>query len=68
MSVDPDGEVDVLWHVSPTRTVSVGIGPAGRLTYAALFGDAQSYGTEWFVNEIPQAVLVNLSRVIGARP
>ncbi|MGB7218158.1 MAG: hypothetical protein WBD07_05070 [Vicinamibacterales bacterium] len=68
VSVDPDGEVDVLWYISPTRTLSVSIGPAGRLTYAALFGDTRSYGTEWFVNEIPQAILLNLSLVIGARP
>jgi hypothetical protein len=68
VSVDPDGEVDVLWHVGPTETFSVSIGPAGRLTYAGLFGDAQSYGTEWFGNEIPQAVLLNLSRIVGAKP
>ena len=68
VSVDPDGEVDVLWHVRPTETFSVSVGPAGRLTYAGLFGDTQSYGTEWFGNEIPQTILLNLSRVVAAKP
>lgn len=64
VSVDPDGEVDVLWHEAPTRTLSVSIGPKGRLTYAAMLGGAQSYGTEWLANEIPQPILSNLSRVL----
>jgi len=64
VSVDPDGEVDLLWHETPTRTLSVSIGPKGRLTYAAMLGGAQSYGTEWLANEIPQPILNNLSRVL----
>jgi hypothetical protein len=63
VGVDPDGEVDVLWHVDPRTTFSVSIGPLGRLTYSGLYGDVQSYGTEWFFNEIPQAILLNLSRI-----
>jgi hypothetical protein len=66
VSVDPDGEVDVLWHTDPRRTFSVSIGPSGRLTYSGLFGDAQSFGTEWFLNEIPRAILLNLSRITHA--
>lgn len=65
VSVDPDGEIDVLWHIDPRKTFSVSIGRAGRLTYSGLYGDAQSYGTEWFFHEIPQAILLNLSRVTG---
>src|SRR5262245_935156 len=37
VSVDPDGEVDVLWHIEPRRTFSVSIGPYGRLTYSGLY-------------------------------
>lgn len=64
ISVDPDGEVDLLWHVSPTRTLSISVGPGGRLTYSALIGDAESFGTEWLSDEIPESVLSNLSRVL----
>jgi hypothetical protein len=65
VSVDPDGEVDLLWQLDPTRTISVSVGPNGRLTYAALMGMAQSYGTEWLANEIPQPILDSLTRVLN---
>lgn len=64
VSVDPDGEIDVLWHVNSKRTFSVSVGPSGRLTYSGLFGDTQSFGTEWLSNEIPQTILLSLSRVL----
>jgi len=64
VSADPDGEVDLLWQLDPTRTISVSVGPNGRLTYAALMGTAQSYGTEWLANEIPQPILDSLTRVL----
>ena len=65
VSADPDGEVDLLWQLDPTRTISVSVGPNGRLTYAALMGTAQSYGTEWLANEIPQPILDGLTRVLN---
>jgi hypothetical protein len=64
VSVDPDGEVDLLWQRDPTTTISVSIGPNGRLTYAALVGTAQSCGTEWLAGEIPQPILDSLARVL----
>jgi hypothetical protein len=64
VSVDPDGEIDLLWHVDSRKTFSVSVGPNGRLTYSGLFGDSQSYGTEWFFNELPQPILLNLARVV----
>ncbi|OLC45099.1 MAG: hypothetical protein AUH43_16910 [Acidobacteria bacterium 13_1_40CM_65_14] len=64
VGVDPDGEIDLLWHVDSRKTFSVSIGSNGRLTYSGLFGDVQSYGTEWLFNEIPQTILFNLSRVV----
>ena len=67
VSADPDGEVDLLWQLDPTRTISVSVGPNGKLTYAALIGTAQSYGTEWLSNEIPQPILDGLTRVLNAK-
>lgn len=65
VSADPDGEVDLLWQLDPTRTISVSVAANGRLAYAALIGSAQSFGTEWLANEIPQQILDNLARVLG---
>jgi hypothetical protein len=66
VSADPDGEVDLLWQLEPTRTISVSVGPNGKLTYAALMGTAQAYGTEWLSNEIPQPILESLTRILHA--
>jgi hypothetical protein len=63
---DPDGEVDLLCQLDPTRTISVSVGPSGKLTYAALIGAAQSYGTEWLADEIPHPILDSLTRVLNA--
>ena len=64
VSVDPDGEIDLLWHVDSRKTFSVSVGPNGRLTYSGLFEDNQSYGTEWFFYELPQPILLNLARMV----
>jgi hypothetical protein len=66
VSADPDGEVDLLWQMEPMRTISVSVGPNGRLTYAALIGTAQIYGTEWLSDEIPQPILDSLTRVLAS--
>jgi hypothetical protein len=64
VSADPDGEVDLLWQIDPKNTISVSVGPTGQLTYAALIGSAQIYGTEWLSNEIPPPILDSLTRVL----
>ncbi len=63
VSVDPDGEVSVSWNLDSDWVFSVSIGPTGRLSYAGLFGTSKAYGTEWFLNEIPEAVLDGLTRL-----
>ena len=67
VSVDPDGEVAVSWNVDSNWIFSVSIGPTGRLSYAGLFGTGKAYGTEWFLNEIPEAVLDNITRLFTTR-
>ena len=67
VSVDPDGEVSISWNVEPDWVFSVSIGPSGRLSYAGLFGTSKAYGTEWFANEIPEAVLDSITRLLAAR-
>lgn len=63
LSVDPDGEVSVSWNLDADWVFSVSVGPTGRLSYAGLFGTSKAYGTEWFVDEIPKAVLDGLTRL-----
>jgi len=67
IAADPDGEVDLMWHVEPRRTLSVSVAPTGKLTYAALIGETQTYGTEWLAGGIPHTILYALGRLLGAR-
>lgn len=67
VSVDPDGEVSISWNLDSDWVFSVSIGPAGRLSYAGLFGTSKAYGTEWFFDEIPEAILDNITRLFKAR-
>lgn len=67
ISIDPDGEVSVSWNLDSNWLFSVSIGPTGRLSYAGLFGNSKTYGTEWFLHEIPEVVLDNITRLFTAR-
>jgi hypothetical protein len=67
VSVDPDGEVSISWNRDRDWVFSVSVGPNGRLSYAGLFGTSKAYGTEWFTNEIPEAVLDSITRLFAAR-
>jgi hypothetical protein len=63
VSTEPDGEITFEWYASPTRVLSVSVGPNNELTYAALFGASRAYGTEVFHDEIPEVVLSHIKRV-----
>lgn len=67
VSVDPDGEVSISWNLDSNWVFSVSIGPTGRLRYAGLFGTSKAHGTEWFFDEIPEAILDNITRLFKAR-
>lgn len=53
LSADPDGCVTFEWRVSPRRLVLVSVRPDYRIEYAALFGSAESHGTEPFFDKFP---------------
>ena len=63
VAIDPDGEVSFRWHRAPSWVFSVSISGAGRLSFAGLFGRNSIYGTEFFVESIPQTVQDNLARL-----
>ena len=65
VAADPDGEIDVTWDYGPKATFSVSIGTDGWLAYAGLFGGNQTFGKEWFSDEIPEAILENLVRLFA---
>jgi hypothetical protein len=66
LSADPDGCVTFEWHVSPRRLVLVSVHPNYRIDYAALFGNAKSYGTEPFFDKLPNGFSDLIRRVYQA--
>lgn len=63
LSVEPDGDVSLEWIVEQERMLSISLGSTNRLSYAAMFGENTAYGTEYFTDEIPAAVIQNLARL-----
>lgn len=66
VSVDSDGEISFEWDFGPRQVFSVSIGRDGTLTYAGLFGASKSHGTEQLAYAVPQAIALNLERLLGA--
>jgi hypothetical protein len=60
--VDRNGEITFDWGSSPQQTFSVSVGRDGTLTYAGLFGGAQSWGYETLAESFSLNILVNIDR------
>jgi len=65
IAVDPDGEIAITWQAAPRLVFSVSVGAEGRLTYAGLFGESKTHGTEWLRAELPQEVLDGIAKVFA---
>lgn len=61
IGAEPDGQLTLEWHKSPTRTLSVSVDPEGYLHYAGLFGGNKRFGTLEFF-ETASAELIGLVR------
>ena len=68
IAIDPDGEVSFDWHFGPRANFSVSINSTGQLSYAGLYGQNSSYGTESITNRLPRAILDNLARLYSLDP
>jgi hypothetical protein len=65
IAADPDGEVGFEWYVGPRQVFSVSIGKGYDVAYAGIFGANTTHGTEYFMDELPAAVMENLRRLYG---
>jgi hypothetical protein len=66
IGAEPDGHLTLEWHRAPRRTLSVSVSPDGDLHYAALVGPNRVYGTEAFVDEIPDTIIALIRRIYSA--
>lgn len=63
IAIDPDGEVSFAWHKAPRQLFTVSVGRTGRLSYAGIFGDVNTYGTEYFNDQVPSPITTGLARL-----
>ena len=63
VGVEPDGQIELEWYRAPRKTLSVSIDPNGKLHYAALIGDSESYGTEPFYGDLSKVIVDLIGRV-----
>ena len=60
--IDRDGDIVFEWGPRAQHTFSVSVARDGTLTYAGLFGHAQTHGRETLSEAIPLNILVNIER------
>lgn len=65
LGVDPDGGVVFEWYRRPRRVFSVTVEKDNRLTYAGLFDSSKASGTEYFDFALPEAIFLNIQRVLS---
>ena len=63
ISPHPDGELAFEWFFGPRRLLTVSVNESGRLSYAALFGNARLHGTEFLSDALPEAVALALRKL-----
>ncbi len=67
IGAEPDGHLTLEWYRTPSRVLSVSVGPEGELNYAALVGDtSRRTGSEIFQNAVPGDLLHLIQQVCAA--
>lgn len=64
LAVDPNGYVSFEWYKSKSSVISISIGQDNFIHYAAIIGSSKLYGTEPFINGIPQNIMESINKVI----
>ncbi len=63
VSAEPDGHINLEWYRNPRRVISVSVGPADRLHWAALIGSESPRGSVRFIDRVPESILQYIARV-----
>jgi hypothetical protein len=67
IGAEPDGHLTLEWYRSPSRVLSLSVGPAGELNYAALLGEtSRRTGSEVFGSELPHDLVGLIHEVLAA--
>lgn len=63
VAAEPDGHINFEWYRSPRRLISVSIGPANKIHWAALIGSESPRGVARFIDRLPNSILHYVARV-----
>lgn len=63
VSGEPDGHINLEWYRNARRIISVSVGPANRLHWAALIGSESPRGNVRFIDRVPESILRYIARV-----
>jgi len=66
VSIHPNGNIMLEWHMGRRMAFTVSVGYDGALVYAGIFGSNTIHGTEYFADELPETIARNLGRVLSA--
>lgn len=64
VGAEPDGQLTLEWHKSPTWTLSVSVSPDGNLHYSSIIGPSTRLGTEAFLGQCPRVIVELVHRVM----
>jgi hypothetical protein len=67
ISPHPDGELAFEWYLGPRQMLTVSINESGRLSYAAMFGQARTHGTEYLLDALPEPLVLALRRLHSSK-
>lgn len=67
ISAHPDGELAFEWAFDSRHLLTVSVNESGRLSYAALFGEARIHGTEFLDDSLSEAIAFALRRLHSER-
>ncbi len=63
ISAHPDGELAFYWSAGPRRALTVSVGSAGRVSFAALIGHQRLFGAEYLTDELPESIALALRQI-----
>ena len=65
LAVDPDGAIVFEWYRGARKILSIAVERDNRVTYAGLFGPSKVSGTEYYDQDLPETVFLQIQRVLS---
>lgn len=67
IGVEPSGQIAFEWYGGPRRVFTISVHADGDLSYAMLVGREKTYGSAYFIEEIPDPLAFLLGQFLGRK-